>query len=170
MLANVLKYPLILGALVGAGACDPRLPASEAQVTATPAAYADRASYHAQVLFEFQRASLGSDGRKLLDELARQLLDADVERLTATAHTDRIGDAAYNEVLAERRAEAIRAYLLEKGVPEERVRVEGKGARQPVSNGRCEGLGPETRQNAKLIDCLQPDRRAEIEVRVRAAK
>ena len=170
MLANVLKYPLIFGALVGASACDSRLPADEAKVTAMPAAYADRASYHAQVLFEFQRAGLGSDGRKLLDELARKVLDADVERLTATAHADRIGDAAYNERLAERRAEAIRAYLLEKGVPEERVRVESKGARLPVTNGHCDAMGPATKQNAKLIACLQPDRRAEIEVRVRAAQ
>lgn len=162
-----LKRSLILAALVAVSACDPQSPAKEGpKVTTTP----QPKSYRAQVNFAFESAELGSDGRKLLDELARQLLAADLEKLTATAHADRIGTVAYNEDLAERRAEAIRDYLLEKGVPEEAVQIQSKGAHQPVTNGRCEGMGPESKQNAKLIACLSPDRRAEIEVRARAAQ
>jgi len=158
---------LIIAALLAMSGCDPQSPAREGpKVTTTP----QPATFRAQVRFEFESAELGSDGRKLLDELARQLLAADLEKLTATAHADRIGTAAYNEDLAERRAEAIRDYLLEKGVPEEVVHIQSKGAHQPVTNGRCEGMGPESKQNAKLIACLQPDRRAEIEVRRRAAR
>lgn len=163
----LLKRSLILAALVGVSACDPQSPAKEGpKVTTTP----QPKTYHAQVNFAFESAELGSDGRKLLDELARQLLAADLEKLTATAHADRIGTVAFNEDLAERRAEAIRDYLLEKGVPEEAVNIQSRGAQQPVTNGRCEGMGPENKQNAKLIACLQPDRRAEIEVRRRAAQ
>lgn len=162
-----LKRSLILAALVAVSACDPQSPAKEGpKVTTTP----QPKSYRAQVNFAFESAELGSDGRKLLDELARQLLAADLEKLTATAHADRIGTVAYNEDLAERRAESIRDYLLEKGVPEEAVQIQSKGAHQPVTNGRCEGMGPENKQNAKLIACLSPDRRAEIEVRARAAQ
>ena len=163
----MLKYSLILTALLTVSGCDPQSPTKQAP-EASP--LPRPATYRAQVQFGFESAELGGEGRKLLDELARQLIAADLEKLTATAHADRIGTVSYNEDLAERRAEAIRDYLLEKGVPEEVVQIQSRGARQPVTNGRCEGLGPEIKQNAKLIACLQPDRRAEIEVRRRAAQ
>ena len=163
----MLQRSLIVAALFGLSACDPQSPSKESpKVTAPP----QPTIYRAQVSFGFESAELGSDGRKLLDELARQLLAADLEKLTATAHADRIGTVAYNEDLAERRAEAIRDYLLEKGVPEDVMHIQSRGAHQPVTNGRCEGLGAENKQNAKLIACLQPDRRAEIEVRRRGAR
>ena len=164
----MLKRSLIVVALLGVSACDPQSPSKEAPKVSTASQPA--ASYRAEVLFGFQSAELGGEGRKLLDELARKLLAAELERLTATAHADRIGDAAYNERLAERRAGAIRAYLLEKGVSDERLLVEGRGAREPVTAGHCDGMGPETRQNAELVACLQPDRRAVIEVKARAAR
>ena len=163
----MLQRSLIVAALFSLSACNPQSPSKEApKVSNTP----QPTTYRAQVSFGFESAELGSDGRKLLDELARQLLAADLEKLTATAHADRIGTVAYNDDLAERRAEAIRDYLLEKGVPDDVVHIQHKGARQPVTNGRCEGMGAENKQNAKLIACLQPDRRAEIEVTRRAVK
>lgn len=163
----MLQRSLIVAALFGLSACNPQSPSKESpKVSTTP----QPTTYRAQVSFGFESAELGRDGRKLLDELARQLLAADLEKLIATAHADRIGTLAYNEDLAERRAEAIRDYLLEKGVAEELLHIQSRGAHQPVTNGRCEGMGPETKQNAKLIACLQPDRRAEIEVRRRAAR
>jgi OOP family OmpA-OmpF porin len=162
-----LQRSLILAALVGVSACDPQSASKEApKVSTTPQPETQRVA----VRFEFESAELPSDGRKLLDELARQLLAADLEKLTATAHADRIGTLAYNEDLAERRAEAIRDYLLEKGVAEDLVQIQSRGALQPVTQGRCQGMGAENKQNAKLIACLQPDRRAEIEVRRRAAQ
>jgi OmpA-OmpF porin, OOP family len=163
----VFQRSLIVAALFGLSACDPQSPSKETpKISTAPQA----ASYRAEVQFAFESADLGGEGRKLLDELARKLLAADLDRLTATGHADRIGSRAYNEDLAERRAEAIRDYLLEKGVPEEVLHVAAKGAREPVTMGRCEAMGPETKQNAKLVACLQPDRRADIEVRVRAAR
>jgi len=163
----MLKQSLIVATLLAVSGCDPQSPSKEGpKVSDAP----KPTTYRAQVQFGFESAELGSDGRKLLDELARQLLAKDLEKLNATAHADRIGTVAYNEDLAERRAEAIRDYLLEKGVSEDVVQIQSKGAHQPVTNGRCEGLGPENKQNAKLIACLQPDRRAEIEVRRRAAQ
>jgi OOP family OmpA-OmpF porin len=158
---------LMLAALAGLSACNPQSPSKEPPKISTAP---QPASYRAEVLFEFERDELGGEGRKLLDELARKLIAGEIEKLTATAHADRIGRAAYNEDLAERRAEAVRDYLLDKGVDEKLLRVESKGARLPVTNGRCDAMGPESKQNAKLVACLQPDRRAEIEVRVRAAR
>jgi OOP family OmpA-OmpF porin len=144
--------------------CDPQLAVKETpKAPAMPAPEVpQRASYSAEVLFEFERAELGAEGRKLLDDLAHKLVAIDPEKVTATAHADRIGRAEYNERLSARRAEAIRVYLVEKGVPEKLLHFESKGAREPVS--ACETMGPETKHNAKLVACLQPDRRVEIEV------
>jgi OmpA-OmpF porin, OOP family len=133
--------------------CEPQLAVKDA-----------RASYATEVLFEFQSAELDADGRKLLDDLAQKLVAIEPEKVTATAHADRIGGAEYNERLSARRAEAIRVYLVEKGVPEELLSFEAKGAREPVTAGRCEAMGAETKHNAKLVACLQPDRRVVIEV------
>src|SRR4029077_15855424 len=44
------------------------------------------------------------------------------------------------------------------------IEVAGKGEAEPVTGAACERLGPEQRKNRKLVDCLQPDRRVEIEV------
>jgi len=163
----MLKKSLVIATLLALSACDPQSPSKEApKVSTTP----QPATYRAELLFAFDSTELGGEGRKLLDELARKLMAAELQKLTATAHADRIGGAAYNDDLAERRAEAIRDYLVDKGVSEDLVQVESKGARESITGGKCEGMGPETRQNAKLIACLRPDRRAVIEVRQRAAQ
>jgi OOP family OmpA-OmpF porin len=123
-----------------------------------------RVAFSTEVLFDFDGTELRADGRKVLDDLAQKLLAAELGSVSATAHTDRMGDDAYNERLALRRADAIRAYLVERGVPEKLMRVDSKGEREPVTAGRCDALGEESRQNSNLIACLQPDRRVEIEV------
>jgi OOP family OmpA-OmpF porin len=146
--------------------CDPQLAVKETSKTPLmPAPTAPkRASFATEVLFDFERAELDADGRKVLDDLASKLLATDIEKVTATAHTDRIGGAEYNERLSARRAEAIRVYLVEKGVPEKVLHFENKGAREPLTVGRCESMGPETKHNVKLVACLQPDRRVDIEL------
>jgi OOP family OmpA-OmpF porin len=188
MLANVLKSSLIAAAIAAsyahaqisdnrdgyltAGAQEPVRSAygdcwrtsSWTEERASQECDPQRTSYATEVLFDFQRAELDADGRKLLDDLAQKLLAIDPEKVTATAHADRIGGAEYNEQLSARRAEAIRVYLVEKGVPEELLSFEAKGAREPVTAGRCAAMGAETRHNAKLLACLRPDRRVVIEV------
>jgi OOP family OmpA-OmpF porin len=123
-----------------------------------------RTTYPTEVLFDFDGTELRADGRKVLDDLAQKLLATELESVAAIAHADRVGDEAYNERLALRRADAIRTYLVGKGVPEKLVRVDSKGEREPVTAGRCDALGEESRRNSNLIACLQPDRRVEIEV------
>ena len=146
--------------------CDPQLAAKElSKETLLPAPTPPkRLSFATEVLFDFEQAELDADSRKVLDDLASKLLATDIEKVTGTAHSDRIGAASYNDRLSARRAEAIRVYLVEKGVPEKLLRFESKGAREPITVGRCDGMGPETKQNVKLVACLQPDRRVDLEV------
>ncbi|HYX67422.1 MAG TPA: OmpA family protein, partial [Burkholderiales bacterium] len=71
---------------------------------------------------------------------------------------------AYNQRLSVRRAEAIKAYLVSKGIEANRVYTEGKGESSPVTGDKCKNMGREHGSNKKLVECLAPDRRTEIEV------
>jgi OOP family OmpA-OmpF porin len=115
----------------------------------------------AEVLFDFDGDELREDGRKVLDDLTQRILAREVRTIVATAHADRLGDDGYNLALSARRAHAVREYLIEQGIPESSIHVDVAGTATPVS--ACRGLGDESRRNLKLVACLQPDRRVEVE-------
>ena len=106
-------------------------------------------------LFDFDKATLRAEGRRELDQLARRLAVTQYDRLSIVGHADRIGAAAYNQKLSERRAAAIREYLVAQGIDGQRIAVSGVGESQPAAS--CSGVRGE-----RLIECLQPDRRAEL--------
>ena len=105
-------------------------------------------------------ATLRPAGKAKLDELVSKAQAIKLEVILAVGHTDRIGGDAYNQKLSEKRAAAVKEYLVSKGIEANRVYTEGKGEKQPVTGDKCKG---NTKSKA-LIDCLQPDRRVDIEV------
>ena len=121
-------------------------------------------TFAADVLFEFDKAVVRPEGRSKLDDLSNKVRGINLEVIIAIGHADTIGSDAYNQRLSVRRAESIKAYLVSRDVPANRIYTEGKGEKQPVTGGRCKNLGKEARSNKKMIDCLQADRRVEIEV------
>ncbi len=129
-----------------------------------PKPVAEKVTLAADVLFDFDRADVKPDGKSKLDDLANKVRGINLEVVIAIGHADSIGSDAYNQKLSVRRAEAVKAYLVSKGIEQNRVYTEGKGEKQPVTAGKCKNMGPEGRANKKLIDCLAPDRRVEIEV------
>ena len=116
------------------------------------------------VLFDFNSAVLKDSGKNRLDQLASEIKGANVDEIIAIGHADRIASEDYNQKLSEARAQAVREYLQSKVANANRVIAEGKGESQPVTGDKCKGLGAERGSNTKLVDCLQPDRRVEIEV------
>ena len=82
-----------------------------------------------------------------------------------SGHTDRIGTDAYNQKLSERRADAVRDYLVSKGVPKAKIEALGLGEKQPVTGTSCN-----QKNQKELIACLQPDRRVEVEVKGETVK
>lgn len=116
------------------------------------------------VLFDFNSAELKEAGKRKLDELAGQIKDADVDEIVAVGHADRIASDDYNQKLSQARAEAVKDYLASKASNANRVTAEGKGESMPVTGEDCKNMGPERGSNKKLVACLQPDRRVEIEV------
>ena len=116
----------------------------------------------ALVLFEFDRAVLREAEAAKLDRLLANLRAKGV-RLEAIGHADRIGPAAYNLRLSQRRADAVKAYLVQKKeIDAAAVRTSAKGELVPASGDACEDMGPELRRNTGLVECLQPDRRVEV--------
>jgi OmpA-OmpF porin, OOP family len=120
----------------------------------------EQISLSSDVLFEFDKAELRAEGQKKLDEISDRLKGANVMQIAAIGHADRIGAENYNLQLSEKRAAAVKEYLAQKGVEQTKVRSEGRGESDPVTGDQCKGV-----KGAKLISCLQPDRRVDIEVR-----
>ena len=120
---------------------------------------AEKVSIAANALFDVNQAVLRPEGKAKLDELAAQARALNLEVILAVGHTDRLGSAPYNQRLSERRAAAVRSYLVSRGIEPDRVYTEGKGSTQSVTGNTC----TQTSRKA-LIDCLQPDRRVDIEV------
>ena len=117
-------------------------------------------SFSGDALFAFDKSVLKPEGRVLLDGLVTQLSGATYDNIQATGHTDRFGSSAYNQKLSERRANAAKDYLASKDVMASRIDAQGKGETQPVTKaGDCKGA-----KSAKVIACLQPDRRVDIEM------
>ncbi len=124
----------------------------------------DKITFSADALFDFDKAILKSEGKQSLDNLMAKLGNVKYDVIVAVGYTDRIGNEDYNKRLSVRRANAVKSYLVaNKGVDASNVFVDGKGEANPVTGTTCIGKGMSTK---KLIACLQPDRRVEIEIAV----
>ena len=116
-------------------------------------------NFEAEPLFSFDRSEIRADQRAKLDEFVSGLGGAQYDSIAVVGHADRIGKNAYNQKLSERRAAAVKAYLVRKGVPADKIHAEGRGQTEPVTGDTC----AKTRGKA-LISCLQPDRRVDVSV------
>lgn len=121
-----------------------------------------RVSFSADSLFSFDRSEVRPEGKVALDAFAKELVGTRYDVIVVEGHTDRLGSTAYNERLSVQRAEAVKAYLLSAGgIESARISAVGKGETKPVTKAEdCKGA----HQTAKLVSCLQPDRRVEVEV------
>lgn len=111
-------------------------------------------------LFEFNKATLTQEARAKLDsEVIAKLKDVGQLRyIIVNGHADRLGTAQYNQRLSEKRAEAVRAYLVSKGADASKVETLGFGKTNPVKS--C----PDQKERKALIECLAPNRRVVVEI------
>lgn len=116
--------------------------------------------YSGDALFGFDKATLQPEGKVVLDDLVHELQGATYEKVIVTGHTDRLGSNAYNQKLSVQRAQTVRDYLIGQNVGANVIEAQGLGETQPTpETANCKG-----RKSAKLIACLQPDRRVEVEM------
>ena len=92
----------------------------------------------ADATFDTGKADLKPQGRTKLDEVAGKLTDPSVtiDSMIVTGHTDNVGSAASNQKLSERRAEAVKTYLVAKGLNGSKIRTQGKGLTQPIADNK----------------------------------
>jgi len=127
-----------------------------------PAPQVQKITLASKALFDFDKAVLKPEGKAAIDSQIISKL-ASVQRLElvlVTGHTDRIGTQRYNQRLSERRADAVRDYLVSRGVPRDKIETLGMGKTQPVPGVVCNQKALKA-----LIACLAPNRRVEIEVK-----
>jgi OmpA-OmpF porin, OOP family len=111
-------------------------PAVTPAPTPAPVVTAEKIRYAADAFFDFDKAVLKPDGKAKLDDLVSKVKGMNLEVIIATGHTDSIGTDAYNQKLSLRRAEAVKAYLVSKGIESNRVYTEGKGEKVPVASNK----------------------------------
>ncbi len=134
------------------------------QQALAPAPVIEKVTLSTDVLFEFNKSELREGGKERLDQLAKNAQGANVDKVLVVGHADRIASEEYNKELSERRAKAVSDYLAQKGVDQNRLQIEGRGESQPITGDDCRKMGAESAKNSKLVACLQPDRRVEVEL------
>ncbi len=121
-----------------------------------------RVSFSAESMYGFDRAEIRPEGKAALDTFLREMQGSSFQVVVVEGHTDRLGSTAYNQKLSQERADAVKSYLVSAGqMDPSKITAVGKSESMPVTKaGDCKGMA----QTAKLVACLQPDRRVEIEV------
>jgi outer membrane protein OmpA-like peptidoglycan-associated protein len=102
---------------------------------ATESALEVKVDLPADVLFNFDKADVRPDAAEALGRLATVIRGYPGGRVEIEGHTDSKGNAAYNQKLSERRAEAVKRWLAEReGIAADRLATRGAGAGRPVAD------------------------------------
>ncbi|RYX95283.1 MAG: OmpA family protein [Comamonadaceae bacterium] len=119
-------------------------------VVAPPAA--TKVTYAADAFFDFDKSVIKPEGKAKLDDLISKIQGINLEVIIAVGHTDSVGSDSYNQRLSVRRSEAVKAYLVSKGIEKNRVYTEGKGEKQPVADNKtAEGRAKNRRVEIEVV-------------------
>ena len=117
-----------------------------------PAPTSEKVTFAADAFFDFDKSVLKPEGRAKLDDLVSKMTGLNLEVIIAVGHTDSVGADAYNQRLSVRRSEAVKSYLVSKGVEKNRVYTEGKGEKQPVADNKtAEGRAKNRRVEIEVV-------------------
>ena len=117
-----------------------------------PTTVATKVTYAADAFFDFDKSVLKPEGKAKLDDLVSKIKGINLEVIIAVGHTDSVGSDAYNQKLSIRRSESVKAYLVSKGIENNRVYTEGKGEKQPVADNKtAEGRAKNRRVEIEVV-------------------
>ena len=135
-------------------------PAPVVMAAVAPLPVYERVAFDANVLFDSDKYALRPAGRDTLDEFVGKLRGLDSQSIMAIGYADRMGTDASNQVLSQNRVDAVKDYLVGKGIASNRVQTSAKGETQPTTSaGDCKDAN-----NPKNVACMQPDRHVFIEI------
>ncbi len=127
-------------------------PAAVAAPAAPPAPVSEKVTFAADAFFDFDKAILKPDAQAKLADLVDKTQGVNLEVIIAVGHTDSVGSDAYNNKLSVARAEAVKNFLVSKGVEKNRVYTEGKGESSPVADNRtAEGRAKNRRVEVEVV-------------------
>ncbi|MFM7800970.1 MAG: outer membrane protein OmpA, partial [Limnohabitans sp.] len=118
----------------------------------TPVATSSKVTYAADAFFDFNKSVIKPEAKAKLDDLVDKIKAINLEVIIGVGHTDAMGSDEYNQILSMRRSNAVKAYLINKGVDKTRIYTEGKGEKQPVAdNGTKEGRAKNRRVEIEVV-------------------
>jgi OOP family OmpA-OmpF porin len=143
--------------VVVAAAAPPEAPIPMAVVPARKSV-----AFTAETLFTFDQSELRPEGKRALDQFARELKGTDFVVVTVVGYTDRLGTEVHNQKLSNQRADVVKGYLVNTAkLDPAKISAVGKSETSPVTKSAdCKDV----KRGARLVECLQPDRRVEIDV------
>ena len=142
------------GAIAAPAAAAPVAKAAPAPAAApaAAAAAASKVTYAADAFFDFGKSVLKPEGKAKLDDLVSKVKNISLEVVIAVGHTDAVGTDAYNQKLSVARSEAVKAYLVSKGIDKNRIYTEGKGETSPVADNKTkEGRAKNRRVEIEVV-------------------
>ena len=128
------------------------VPPAAKPVVVPPAPVSEKVTFAADAFFDFDKAVLKPEAKAKLDDLVGKTSAVALEVIIAVGHTDSVGTDGYNQKLSVNRSEAVKAYLVGKGIEKNRVYTEGKGEKQPVADNKTsEGRAKNRRVEIEVV-------------------
>ncbi|MED5618575.1 outer membrane protein OmpA [Ideonella sp. BN130291] len=119
---------------------------------APPAPVSEKVTFAADTFFDFDKAVLKPEGKAKLDDLVSKTGGINLEVIIAVGHTDSVGTDGYNQKLSVKRSDAVKNYLVSKGIEKNRVYTEGKGEKSPVADNKTsEGRAKNRRVEIEVV-------------------
>lgn len=140
--------------------CDPAYVKEEPVAQAAPVA--QKLEFAADAFFDTDKSIVKKEGKAKLDKLASDIAGLDTEVIVCVGHTDSVGSEAYNQKLSERRANAVKSYLVSKGVDGEKIVTEGKGELQPIADNATKEGRAKNRRVEITVTATPKDANTEV--------
>ena len=151
--------------------CGVRAPETAPAPVVQPQYRTETVSLNSNFLFGFDKDTLRPEAIETLNQLAARLGDSNVQSARVEGHTDFMGSEQYNQALSERRANRVASYLVERGVPADKISAAGLGESQARMTASCQAevnkLGrrvSQAKRRQALIACIEPDRRVDVHI------
>ena len=136
------------------------VPAVVVSAAAPPLPAYEKVAFEADILFESDKSGLTSAGRNMLDAFVSKISGLDTQSVMAIGYADRMGTEAANQILSEERVNAVKSYLVGKGITPDRVRTSAWGETRPsTAPAQCKDAN-----TARNVACMQPDRHVFVEI------